>query len=311
MFDQVDRTAGPLGSGRIVEKPPASIMVNESQDGHMIEAVGLTKNYGPIRAVDRVSFKIPPGQVFGLLGPNGAGKTTTIKMLTTLSIPDQGRCLIDGFDVVKNPMAVKMRIGVVPQEINLDRDLTAYENLLIYGRLHRVEDLRGGIEAMLRALDLWERRDSVVVNFSGGMQRRLLLARALLPKPAVLFLDEPSVGLDPQIRRQMWDVIRKTKIEGRTIVLTTHYIEEAEALCGRVGILAKGRLIALDTPENLKAIVGEYVVEFISPEGRLQQQICRNPEEAHALAKQGQDGVTIRRTNLEDVFIKLTGERIE
>jgi ABC-2 type transport system ATP-binding protein len=286
-------------------------MVNESQDGHMIEAVGLTKNYGPIRAVDRVSFKIPPGQVFGLLGPNGAGKTTTIKMLTTLSIPDQGRCLIDGFDVVKNPMAVKMRIGVVPQEINLDRDLTAYENLLIYGRLHRVEDLRGGIEAMLRALDLWERRDSVVVNFSGGMQRRLLLARALLPKPAVLFLDEPSVGLDPQIRRQMWDVIRKTKIEGRTIVLTTHYIEEAEALCGRVGILAKGRLIALDTPENLKAIVGEYVVEFISPEGRLQQQICRNPEEAHALARQGQDGVTIRKTNLEDVFIKLTGERIE
>jgi ABC-2 type transport system ATP-binding protein len=277
----------------------------------MIEVVGLTKNYGPIRAVDRVSFNIPSGQVFGLLGPNGAGKTTTIKMLTTLSIPDQGRCLIDGFDVVKNPMAVKMRIGVVPQEINLDRDLTAYENLLIYGQLHRVEDLRGRIQAMLQTLDLWERRDSVVVNFSGGMQRRLLLARALLPKPAVLFLDEPSVGLDPQIRRQMWDVIRKTRIEGRTIVLTTHYIEEAEALCGRVGILAKGRLIALDTPENLKAIVGEYVVEFISPEGRLLQQICRNLEEAHALARQGQDGVTIRRTNLEDVFIKLTGERIE
>jgi ABC-2 type transport system ATP-binding protein len=310
MFDQVDRAAGTPGGGRFGEEPP-SIAGNDSRDGYMIEAVGLTKNYGPIRAVDRVSFNIPPGQVFGLLGPNGAGKTTTIKMLTTLSLPDQGRCLIDGFDVAKNPMAVKMRIGVVPQEINLDRDLTAYENLLIYGRLHRVEDLRRGVEAMLRALDLWERRDSVVVNFSGGMQRRLLLARALLPKPAVLFLDEPSVGLDPQIRRQMWDVIRKTKIEGRTIVLTTHYIEEAEALCGRVGILAKGRLIALDTPENLKAIVGEYVVEFISPEGRLQQQICRNPEEAHALARQGQDGVTIRKTNLEDVFIKLTGERIE
>jgi ABC-2 type transport system ATP-binding protein len=310
MFDQVDRAAGTPGGGRFGEEPP-SIAGNDSRDGYMIEAVGLTKNYGLIRAVDRVSFNIPPGQVFGLLGPNGAGKTTTIKMLTTLSLPDQGRCLIDGFDVVKNPMAVKMRIGVVPQEINLDRDLTAYENLLIYGRLHRVEDLRRGVEAMLRALDLWERRDSVVVNFSGGMQRRLLLARALLPKPAVLFLDEPSVGLDPQIRRQMWDVIRKTKIEGRTIVLTTHYIEEAEALCGRVGILAKGRLIALDTPENLKAIVGEYVVEFISPEGRLQQQICRNPEEAHALARQGQDGVTIRKTNLEDVFIKLTGERIE
>lgn len=277
----------------------------------MIEAENLTKNYGPIRAVDRVSFKIPPGQVFGLLGPNGAGKTTTIKMLTTLSIPNSGQCRIDDFDVVKNPMAIKLRIGVVPQENNLDRDLTAYENLLIYGQLHRVQNVRAGIEAMLRAVDLWERKDSVVSNFSGGMQRRLLLARALLPKPLVLFLDEPSIGLDPQIRRQMWDMIRQTKIEGRTIVLTTHYIEEAEVLCDRVGILSKGKLIALDTPQSLKAIVGQYVVEFINPEGKLFQQICRTPEEAHELAQKRENGVTIRKTNLEDVFIKLTGERIE
>ena len=293
------------------EKRTTPMNVNESPPKFMIEAESLTKNYGPILAVDRVSFKILPGQVFGLLGPNGAGKTTTIKMFTTLSIPNSGRCLIDDFDVVKNPLAIKLRIGVVPQENNLDRDLTAYENLLIYGQLHRVKDIRRGTEDMLRAVDLWERKDSVVTNFSGGMQRRLLLARALLPKPLVLFLDEPSIGLDPQIRRQMWDMIRMTKIEGRTIVLTTHYIEEAEALCDRVGILSKGRMIALDSPQNLKAIVGEYVVEFISPEGRLIQQICRNPEEAHALARQRENGVTIRRTNLEDVFIKLTGERIE
>jgi ABC-2 type transport system ATP-binding protein len=277
----------------------------------MIEAETLIKNYGTVRAVDRVSFKIPAGQVFGLLGPNGAGKTTTIKMLTTLSIPDSGRGLIDGFDVVKNPMDIKMRIGVVPQENNLDRDLTAYENLFIYARLHRLKNPREAIEAMLRAVDLWERKDSVIANFSGGMQGRMLLARALLPKPPVLFLDEPSIGLDPQIRRQMWDMIRKTKIEGRTLVLTTHYIEEAEALCDRVGILTKGRLIALDTPQSLKAIVGEYVVEFIDPEGKLRQQICRSPEEAHELAKQRQNGVTIRKTNLEDVFVRLTGERIE
>ena len=277
----------------------------------MIEAENLTKNYGPIRAVDRVSFVIPSGQVFGLLGPNGAGKTTTIKMLTTLSIPDTGRCSIDGFDVVGEPMAVKMRIGVVPQENNLDRDLTPLENLQIYARLHRVKDPRGAIESLLRQVDLWERKDSTVAHFSGGMQRRLLLARALLPKPLVLFLDEPSIGLDPQIRRQMWDMIRATKIEGRTIVLTTHYIEEAEILCDRVGILSRGRLIALDTPQNLKAIVGEYVVEFISPGGKLVQEICRNSEEAHALARQRENGVTIRKTNLEDVFIKLTGERIE
>jgi ABC-2 type transport system ATP-binding protein len=277
----------------------------------MIEAEGLTKSYGPIRAVDRVSFKIPPGQVFGLLGPNGAGKTTTIKMLTTLSIPNSGRCSISGFDVAKNPLAIKMRIGVVPQENNLDRELTAYENLLIYAWLHRVEDRKKKIEAMLHAVDLWERKDSVVANFSGGTQRRLLLARALLPKPLVLFLDEPSIGLDPQIRRQMGDMIRKTKIEGRTIILTTHYIEEAEALCDRVGILSRGRLISLDSPQNLKALVGEYIVEFITPEGKLIQQICKNAEEAHGLAKQRENGVTIRRTNLEDVFIKLTGERIE
>ena len=277
----------------------------------MIEVEGLTKSYGTVRAVDRVSFKIPSGQVFGLLGPNGAGKTTTIKMLTTLSVPDSGRCWIDGFEVIKDPLSVKIRIGVVPQENNLDRDLTAYENLQIYAWLHRMKHARGEIQSRLQAVDLWERKDSVVNHFSGGMQRRLLLARALLPKPLVLFLDEPSIGLDPQIRRQMWDMIRKTKIEGRTIVLTTHYIEEAEALCDRVGILSQGKLIALDTPQSLKAIVGGYVVEFINPEGKLLQQICRNPEEAHALARQRENGVTVRKTNLEDVFIKLTGERIE
>jgi ABC-2 type transport system ATP-binding protein len=284
---------------------------NDSNNRIMIRAEALIKDYGPIRAVDRVSFQIPTGQVFGLLGPNGAGKTTTIKMLTTLTVPSSGRCWIDELDVRENPMAIKARIGVVPQENNLDRDLSAYENLSIYARLHRVENSGEGIEAMLRAVDLWERRDSAVANFSGGMQRRLLLARALLPRPPVLFLDEPSIGLDPQIRRQMWDMIRKTKIEGRTLVLTTHYIEEAEALCDRVGILAKGRLIALDTPQTLKAIVGEYVVEFIDPEGRLRQQICRTPEEAHERAKGRDSGVTIRKTNLEDVFIRLTGERIE
>lgn len=277
----------------------------------MIEAHGLTKTYGSIRAVDGVSFQIPPGQVFGLLGPNGAGKTTTIKMLTTLSRPDSGKGWIDGLDVVQNPLAAKLRFGVVPQENNLDRELTAWENLWIYGWLHRMVGAKKEIETMLRTVDLWDRKDSVVGSFSTGMQRRLLLARALLPKPPVLFLDEPSIGLDPQIRRQMWDMIRKTKIEGRTVVLTTHYIEEAEALCDRVGILARGRLIALDTPQNLKAIVGEYIVEFINPEGKLIQNICRSPEEAHALAKTRENGVTIRKTNLEDVFIKLTGERIE
>jgi len=277
----------------------------------MIEAVELTKHYGEVRAVDRVSFTIAQGEVFGLLGPNGAGKTTTIKMLTTLSKPDSGRCTIDGFDVVKNPLEIKRRIGVVPQENNLDRELTAFENLLIYGMLHHVTDQNKEIKAALMMVDLWDRKDSEVTHFSGGMQRRLLLARALLPQPSILFLDELSIGLDPQIRRQMWDMIRKTKIQGRTVILTTHYIEEAENLCDRVGILSRGKLITLDTPANLKASVGEYIVEQIDPEGKLRQTICKSPEEARELARNKEAGVTIRKSNLEDVFIKLTGERIE
>lgn len=277
----------------------------------MIEAENLTKKYGHIKAVDAVSFEISRGEVFGLLGPNGAGKTTIIKMLTTLSRPDAGRCMLDKIGVVENPFEIKKRIGVVPQENNIDRELTAYENLLIYGMLHRVKDLKRKIREALEMVDLWDRRDSVVSGFSGGMQRRLLLSRALLTEPAVLFLDEPSIGLDPQIRRQMWDVIRKTRIEGRTVVITTHYIEEAEALCDRVGILSKGKLIALDSPYNLKATIGKYTVEFIDPEGRLIQNVCKNRDAAYELAKYRNDGVTIRKSNLEDVFIKLTGERIE
>jgi ABC-2 type transport system ATP-binding protein len=177
--------------------------------------------------------------------------------------------------------------------------------------LHRVSDRERKISEALKMVGLWDRKDSVVTGFSGGMKRRLLIARALLPEPSVLFLDEPSIGLDPQIRRQMWEVIRKTRIDGRTVVITTHYIEEAEVLCDRVCILFKGSLIALDTPGNLKSGVGEYIVEFIDAEGRLVQDICKSREEAHEIARRKNSSVTIRKTNLEDVFIKLTGGRIE
>lgn len=277
----------------------------------MIEVTGLTKQYNSLKAVDNLVFKVERGTVFGLLGPNGAGKTTVIKVLTTLSKPNEGRCFIGDNNVAENPLAVKKLIGVVPQENNLDRELTAYENLLIYSMLHKVQDAGTKIHDCLRLVDLWDRRDSVVSRFSGGMQRRLLIARALITEPSVLFLDEPSIGLDPQIRRQMWDTIRKTRMDGRTVVITTHYIEEAEALCDRVGILSKGSLIALDTPDNLKATVGEYIVEFVNELGKLVQHICRDKEEAHRIAQRKDCGVTIRKTNLEDVFIKLTGERIE
>ena len=276
----------------------------------MIEIRDLTKTYGAVTAVNGVTLKIENGEVFGLLGPNGAGKTTLIKMLTLLSRPDAGAWTMAGFDA-SHASEIKRLIGVMPQENNLDRELTARENLLIYGMLHGLDRLERRIEQTLESIGLLDRKDSVVSHFSGGMQRRLLLGRALMTEPAVVFLDEPSIGLDPQIRRQMWDLIRKARIDGRTVVITTHYIEEAEILCDRVGVLAKGRLIALDSPAGLKTQVGEYVVEFVNGEGRLIQHMCRNRAEAQEAASRIENGVTIRRSNLEDVFIKLTGERLE
>ncbi|MCX7817324.1 MAG: ATP-binding cassette domain-containing protein [Syntrophales bacterium] len=277
----------------------------------IIELKNLTKTYGELKAIDDVTFTVVQGEIFGLLGPNGAGKTTTIRVMTTLSLPDGGTCKVGGFDVREHPREIRKIIGVVPQENNLDLELTAYENLLIYGMLHGVDNLDQAINEHLKMVDLWERRNQVVSEYSGGMKRRLLLARALLTQPQVIFLDEPSTGLDPQIRRHLWDIVRRTQMDGRTVILTTHYIEEAEALCDRVGIISRGRLIAVDTPSRLKGTVGEYVVEYINGEGKLIQHICRSRDEAHQIAKGIDENVTIRRSNLEDVFIKLTGERIE
>lgn len=284
---------------------------SQHMDVPIIQLSNLSKTYGSIEAVRSLSFSIARGEVFGLLGPNGAGKTTTIKMLTMLARPSSGSATVDGLSIAADKRDIKRRISVVPQENNFDRELTAYENLHIYSMLHGLPHSQRKIQECLELVDLWDRRDSLINKFSGGMQRRLLIARALLSEPKVLFLDEPSIGLDPQIRRQMWDVIRKTRIEGRTVVMTTHYIEEAEALCDRVGIMAKGSLIALDTPANLMASVGEYVVEYVDDDGRLVQQICRDREEAHARSQGRECCVTIRKSNLEDVFLKLTGARIE
>jgi len=277
----------------------------------MISIKNLTKDYGKVRALDSLSLEIRREEIFGLLGPNGAGKSTTIKILNTLVKPSSGRAWLDGFDVVQSPLQIKERIGVVPQENNLDRDLTAFENLKIYGLLHHIQDLGKKIEEHLRSVDLWERRNDPVQTFSGGMQRRLLIARALLGRPQILFLDEPTIGLDPQVRREIWNTIRRIRTQGGTVLLTTHYIEEAEALSDRVGILSRGKLIALDTPENLKKMVGEYVVEYVDQDGSKVYQICRTREDAQCHLLQTESEMTFRKANLEDVFVKLTGARIE
>ncbi len=275
----------------------------------MIETYELTKHYPKILAVDNLTLTVAAGEIFGLLGPNGAGKTTTIRMLTTLTKPSSGWARICGFDVVRQPLQVKELISVCPQEINVDRELTAYENLLVFGKLYGLENLKKRIAEALEFGDLTDRAHDRVQTFSGGMQRRLLIARAFLSNPRVLFLDEPTVGLDPQVRRQVWDMIRRLKTQGVTVMLTTHYIEEAEALCGRVGILNHGRLIALDTPRGLNEQVGGFVIESLD-RGRKKYLLVKNKEEAYALAQSEPEGVIIRETNLEDVFIKLTGERL-
>ncbi|NPV28068.1 MAG: ATP-binding cassette domain-containing protein [Firmicutes bacterium] len=277
----------------------------------MIEIRGLCKYYGQIKAVDHLDLTIRSGEVFGLLGPNGAGKTTTVRLLTTLARPTAGEVFINGWEVTRNASQVKKEIGVVPQHINLDQELTARENLELHGRLYRMpaRERRARIQELLAFVGLEDRAGTPVEHFSGGMKRRLMIARALLHNPRVLFLDEPTVGLDPQVRRRLWDLIRSLNGQGITILLTTHYIEEAELLCHRVGILNKGRLIALGTPEELKARVGKVVVE-VPNQNATEYRVFENREQALRYAAALDRDVVIREANLEDVFVELTGHKV-
>jgi ABC-2 type transport system ATP-binding protein len=278
----------------------------------MIETHDLTRYFGALGAVRSVSFTVGKGEVFGLLGPNGAGKTTTIRMLTTLLSPTSGTASVAGFDVSADPLGVKRSIGVVPQMLNLDIDLTAAENLEYHGRLHKMkrEDRGARIEELLRFVGLWEKKDTPVEHLSGGMRRRLLIGRGLMHRPTVIFMDEPTVGLDPQARRMIWGLIESLKRNGITILLTTHYIEEADALCDRVAIMQGGKIISLDKPGVLKEGVGKYAVECL---GRydIPRQFFQSREEAIEAGRNLCSDLVIRDVTLEDVFISLTGERIE
>lgn len=221
----------------------------------MIELVGVEKIFGSLRAVDGLSFKIERGEVFGLLGKNGAGKTTTIKMLTLQLKPTAGEIFFEGRPIRGNELFIKNLLGVVPQHLNFDQDLTVEENLELHARLHHLPKVerRTRIDELLNFVELQKVRRSFVRELSGGMKRRLLIVRALIHRPQILFLDEPTVALDPQVRRKIWELITDLKAQGITIVLTTHYIEEAEVLCDRVAILNCGKLVALDTTKNLCA----------------------------------------------------------
>ena len=206
-------------------------------------------------AVDNLSFSIERGEIFGLLGKNGAGKTTTIRMLTLQTRPTGGEIFFDGNSIFARELEIKKLIGVVPQHINFDQDLTVGENMELHARLHHLErsERRRRIDELLNYVELGDVINDGVKQLSGGMKRRLLIVRAMIHRPRILFLDEPTVALDPQVRRRIWALIRRLKSEGVTIVLTTHYIEEAEQLCDRTAFLSKGRLIALDSPAQLRA----------------------------------------------------------
>lgn len=229
----------------------------------VIKVVDLTKKFGDFTAVDKVNFEVYEGEIFGFLGPNGAGKTTTINMLITLLKPTSGEAYVSGHDVVKEPYKVRRKIGVVFQDPTVDRYLTGYENMFIHGLIYGLsgDELRRRIDELLQFVDLYSFKDKPVKMYSGGMIRRLEIARALLHIPRILFLDEPTLGLDPQTRAKIWEYIKRLRDEHNvTIFMTTHYMDEAEKLCDRIAIIDHGRIIALDTPENLVRMVGDEVV---------------------------------------------------
>ena len=239
----------------------------------MITTEALTKVYGgQVTAVDGLDLEVAQGEIFGLLGPNGAGKTTTIGMLTTMVVPTSGRASIGGVDVIAHPAMAKQFIGVVPQTNTLDRSLSVEENLVFHGRyfgLSRSVARQRAREA-LEQFRLTDRASMGVMALSGGMAQRLMVARAVLHGPAVLFLDEPTSGLDPQSRLALWDVVRELKAAGQTVLLTTHYMEEADQLCDRVAIMDHGRIVALDTPAGLKRSVAADTIVRVTIEGDLE-----------------------------------------
>lgn len=222
---------------------------------NIITVQNLTKKFKDFLAVDHISFEVKEGEIFAFLGPNGAGKTTTIKMLTTLLQPTEGKIDLNGHDPVTDQYGVRCSFGIVFQDPSLDDELTAYENLEFHGVLYKVplSTRKKRIEELLKMVELWERRNDLVKTFSGGMKRRLEIARGLLHHPRVFFLDEPTLGLDPQTRKHIWDyILALNKKEGITVFFTTHYIEEAEKMAQKVAVIDHGKIVAQGTPEELK-----------------------------------------------------------
>jgi ABC-2 type transport system ATP-binding protein len=274
---------------------------------------GVHKVYNNIQVVNDLSLYIKPGEIFGLLGPNGAGKSTTIRMLTTLTKPTQGDIVVAEYDVVRQPFGVKKQIGVVLQQTSVDMDLTVWENMEFHGRMHHIPNPRRQkeIDRWLEYVELSDRRDDLVKTLSGGMKRRLQIARALLHQPQILFLDEPTVGLDPQTRRRLWEIIKGLNQQGMTILITTHYMEEVEYLCDRIGIMDSGKLIELGNLQELRQKYGTGLVMKQNGD-RWDYQFFPTLDDAKTFLERHPDktGMMIRPSNLEDIFVELTGRNL-
>jgi ABC-2 type transport system ATP-binding protein len=272
------------------------------------------KVYNDRPVVQDLTLAIPPGEVFGLLGPNGAGKSTTIRMLTTLTQPTQGGITVAGYDVVRQPDGVKKQIGVVLQQTSVDLDLTVWENMEFHGRMHHLPNpyRQTEIDRWLHYVELGDRRQDLVKTLSGGMKRRLQIARALLHRPKILFLDEPTVGLDPQTRRRLWEIIRGLNQQGMTILLTTHYMEEVEYLCDRIGIMDNGKLIEIGTLDQLRQKHGEgLVMKQVGDRWDYQFFPTMRQAKAYLESQVDKTGMMIRPSNLEDIFVELTGRELD
>jgi ABC-2 type transport system ATP-binding protein len=301
----------------------------------VVQTLDLTKKFGKITAVENLDISIDEGEVFGLLGPNGAGKTTIIKMLATLLEPTSGTAKVNGFDVIRQPERVRESIGIVFQEPSSDELLTGYENIKLYAMMYGIpkDEIKKGIAEALELVELTDRKDDLVRHYSGGMRRRLEIARSLIHKPKVLFLDEPTLGLDPRGREKMWNyIIRLVKELKMTVLLTTHYMEEADTLANRIGIIDRGKIAVLDSPKALKKILGGDLVTIKAESPNIEElkklsyvknvkqekmetmiTIENVSENLQQLLKVvGKiESVEVRTTTLNDVFLRFTGRGIQ
>jgi ABC-2 type transport system ATP-binding protein len=333
--DEADVTEVPAGAPDAEAAAGVAAAGNGQRPPTAITVTGLTKNYGEIEAVRGIDFEVPTGETFGFLGPNGAGKSTTIKILCTLARPTAGSARVAGHDVTSERDAVRRNIGLVFQDTTLDNYLTGSQNLRFHAELYGVPKaaVAPRMKQVMEMVGLWDRRDSLVMTYSGGMQRRLEIARGLLHAPRVLFLDEPTVGLDPQTRTSIWEYINELKArEDITIFLTTHYMDEAEH-CDRIAIIDHGKIVAIDTPEALKASVGkdrvqihtaddaaaiaelgrDFGIEAGIHEGAVTFSVAAGQEfvpQLFARLSVPIQAVSVSRPSLDDVFMSYTGKTI-